>query len=47
MLVLTLVTEQSIRFDAFGKLFARSVPMFVKNLLNASLDFFHQRCQLC
>ena len=30
MLVLTLVLQESNGFDAFGKSFARSVPMFVK-----------------
>ena len=40
MLVLTLVIKKSNRFDKFGILFARSVPMFVKNLLNSSAIFF-------
>ena len=37
MLVLTLVIYKSNRFDAFGILFARSAPMFVKYLLNSSV----------
>ena len=40
MLVLTLVIYKSNRFDAFGILFVRSVPIFVKYLLNSSAIFF-------
>ena len=39
MLVSTLVIQESIDFCVFGILLARSVPMFVKKLLNSSAIF--------
>ena len=47
MLALTLVTQESNEFHAFGVLFARSVPMFAKTLLNSSAISFSSICQFC
>ena len=39
MLVLTLVIQESNRFDAFGISFAKSVTVSVKNVFNSSAIF--------